>query len=318
MADIYYPAISGNSFMDESILDAYDKTCAMEKGIENSEKAFQEVSKRAGGDPCETIVLSNKLTEVVQDITSVVSGASGTIHVFDGFQNCIAMQVVLKRLQLCLLRAKRLVVKIKLKIAEITKKLLIAMISGKGSSIPNPVIEAINAVFMALGTAINVVLQLIETFMSAVSAGPLGVNPQGMTFFFTPKSMNMTKITVLNPNSAIGDRYPQPVYITLFNIKKSVDVANAAIKKAALVAGAAAGAVSIMSNNPKFGISNKLSRINPGKLQKAVDLAEDLIPIPLGLPRYEKLKFTNLGFLAFLITGFEPAAHKSFGIPGQF
>lgn len=318
MADIYYPAISGNSFMDESILDAYDKTCAMEKGIENSEKAFQEVSKRAGGDPCETIVLSNKLTEVVQDITSVVSGASGTIHVFDGFQNCIAMQVVLKRLQLCLLRAKRLVVKIKLKIAEITKKLLIAMISGKGSSIPNPVIEAINAVFMALGTAINVVLQLIETFMSAVSAGPLGVNPQGMTFFFTPKSMNMTKITVLNPNSAIGDRYPQPVYITLFNIRKSVDVANAAIKKAALVAGAAAGAVSIMSNNPKFGISNKLSRINPGKLQKAVDLAEDLIPIPLGLPRYEKLKFTNLGFLAFLITGFEPAAHKSFGIPGQF
>lgn len=318
MADIYYPAISGNSFMDESILDAYDKTCAMEKGIENSEKAFQEISKRAGGDPCETIVLSNKLTEVVQDITSVVSSTSGTIHVFDGFQNCIAMQVVLKRLQLCLLRAKRLVVKIKLKIAEITKKLLIAMISGKGSSIPNPVIEAINAVFMALGTAINVVLQLIETFMSAVSAGPLGVNPQGMTFFFTPKSMNMTKITVLNPNSAIGDRYPQPVYITLFNIRKSVDVANAAIKKAALVAGAAAGAVSIMSDNPKFGISNKLSRINPGKLQKAVDLAEDLIPIPLGLPRYEKLKFTNLGFLAFLITGFEPAAHKSFGIPGQF
>lgn len=318
MADIYYPAISGNSFMDESILDAYDKTCAMEKGIENSEKAFQEISKRAGGDPCETIVLSNKLTEVVQDITSVVSSASGTIHVFDGFQNCIAMQVVLKRLQMCLLRAKRLVVKIKLKIAEITKKLLIAMISGKGSSIPNPVIEAINAVFMALGTAINVVLQLIETFMSAVSAGPLGVNPQGMTFFFTPKSMNMTKITVLNPNSAIGDRYPQPVYITLFNIRKSVDVANAAIKKAALVAGAAAGAVSIMSDNPKFGISNKLSRINPGKLQKAVDLAEDLIPIPLGLPRYEKLKFTNLGFLAFLITGFELAAHKSFGIPGQF
>lgn len=318
MADIYYPAISGNSFMDESILDAYDKTCAMEKGIENSEKAFQEISKRAGGDPCETIVLSNKLTEVVQDVTSVVSNASGTIHVFNGFQNCIAMQVVLKRLQLCLLRAKRLVIKIKLKIAEITKKLLIAMISGKGSSISNPVIEAINAVFMTLGTAINVVLQLIETFMSAVSAGPLGVNPQGMTFFFTPKSMNMTKITVLNPNSAIGDRYPQPIYITLFNIRKAVDVANAAIKKAALVAGAAAGAVSIMSNNPKFGISNKLSRINPGKLQKAVDLAEDLIPIPLGLPRYEKLKFTNLGFLAFLITGFEPAAHKSFGIPGQF
>lgn len=318
MADIYYPAISGNSFMDESILDAYDKTCAMEKGIENSEKAFQEISKRAGGDPCETIVTSNKLTEVVQDVTSVVSNASGTIRVFNGFQNCIAMQVVLKRLQLCLLRAKRLVVKIKLKIAEITKKLLIAMVSGKGSSIPNPVIEAINAVFMALGTAINIVLQLIETFMSAVSAGPLGVNPQGMTFFFTPKSMNMTKITVLNPNSAIGDRYPQPVYITLFNIRKAVDVANAAIKKAALVAGAAAGAVSIMSDNPKFGISSKLSRINPGKLQKAVDLAEDLIPIPLGLPRYEKLKFTNLGFLAFLITGFEPAAHKSFGIPGQF
>lgn len=318
MADVYYPAISGNSFMDETILDAYDKTCAMEKGIENCERTFQEVSKRAGGDPCETIATANKLTDVVQDITNVVSGTSGTIHVFDGFQNCIAMQVVLKRLQLCLLRAKRIVVKIKLKIAEITKKLLVAMISGKGSKVVDVTMQAINAVLMALGMAINVILELIEMFMKMVSAGPLAVDPQGFTFFFTPKSMNMTKVNVWNPNFAIGDRFPQPVYITLFNIRKAVDVANAAIKKAAIIAGAAAGAITIMSNNPKFGISSKLSRINPGKIQKAIDLAEDLIPIPLGLPRYEKLKFTNLGFLAFLITGFELSAHQTFGIPGYF
>ena len=318
MAEVYYPAISGNSYTDESILDAYDKTCAMEKGIDNSERAFQKTSKRAGGDPCTTIKTANKLTTIVQDITNAVSNASGTIHLFNGFQNCIAMQVILKRLQICLLRAKRLILKIKLKIAEITRKLLVAMNSGKGSSVPDPATQAINAVLMALGLAIKLTLQLIEAFMSAVSAGPLCVNPQGITFFLTPKSMNMTKASVLNPNSAIGDRYPQPVYITLFNIRKSVDTANAAIKKAALIAGAAAGAITIMSNNPQFGISSKLSKVNPGKIQKAVDMAEDLIPIPLGLPRYEKLKFTNLGFLAFLITGFEPAAHKSFGIPGYF
>ena len=35
------------------------------------------------------------------------------------------------------------------------------------------------------------------------------------------------------------------------------------------------------------------------------------------LPRYEKLNILNIGFLIFLITGFEPAAKQSFGIPGM-
>lgn len=318
MADIYYPALTGDSFMDERILDAYDKTEKLEKNIKNAETSFQAISFGAGKDPCETIEVANKMTDIVQDVTTAVSSASGTIQVFNGFENCIAMQVILKRLQLCLLYAKRLIVKIKIKIAEITRKLIQQIPMGKGSAIPDPITVAVNAAFTAMGVAVNALLVLIDNFMKMISMGPLGVDGQGMTFFLTPKSFNMTKVNVYNTNSAIGDRLPQPIKIAIYEILKSVDRANAMIKKAALIAGAAKGAISIMSNNPSFGVSEKLSRINPGKLQKAIDIMEDLNPLPLGLPRYEKLKFTNLGFLAFLITGFEPAAHKSFGIPGQF
>lgn len=318
MADVYYPAISGNSIIDEKILDAYDKTCALEESIETAEEAFQEISIDAGGDACTTVATVNRLTDVVQSVTGAVTSASGTIQVFNGFQNCIAMQVILKRLQMCLLYAKRLVVKIKIKIAEITKKLVIAMTRGKGSGIPDAISTAVNAAFAALGMAINVLIQAIDMLMKMISMGPLGVDGQGMVFFMTPKSFQNSKVNVLNPNSAIGDRFPQPIHMVLNEIEKTVDKANAAIKKAAIIAGAAQGAISIMSDNPSFGISSAQSRINPGKIQKLLDTAMDLIPLPTGMPRYEKLKFTNLGFLAFLITGFEPTAHKSFGIPGYF
>ena len=318
MATLYYPELSGDESIDEKILEAYDKTDALESAIKKSEKSFQKVSKNAGGDPCVTISIVNRLTGITTDITKTVSSVSGTIPTFPGFQDNLAMQVVLKRLQLCLLYAKRLVIKIKLKIAEISKKLLIDMMAGKGSGIPDPITGAINAAFAALGLAVNALLTVIETFMQMISIGPLGIDGQGMVFFLTPKSLNMTKAPAYNPNFAIGHRFPQVIEMTFFEIEKSVDRANRAIKKAALISGAALGSVSIMGNNPSFGVSRKLERVNPGKLYKLIDRAKDLIPLPLGLPRYEKLKFTNLGFLSFLITGFEPAAHKSFGIPGYF
>jgi hypothetical protein len=34
------------------------------------------------------------------------------------------------------------------------------------------------------------------------------------------------------------------------------------------------------------------------------------------VPRYEKLSITNVRFLVFLVTGFEPAGKNTFGIPG--
>lgn len=318
MATVYYPEISGDALIDKKILDAYDKTEKLESDIKKLEKSFQEISKKAGGDPCTTVSTANKLNGVITNITKTVSSASGTISIFQNFQNNLAMQIVLKRLQLCLLYAKRLVIKIKIKIAEISKKLLIEMTSGKGSGLPDPITASINAAFIVLGIAINVLITLIDTFMKCISVGPLGIDGQSMKFFLTPKSANMTKITAYNANFAIGNRFPQPIEMSLYNIVKTVDKANQAIKKAALVSSAALGATEIMKNNPSFGISSKQSRVKPGQLYKLVENASDLIPLPLGIPRYEKLKFTNLGFLAFLITGFEPAAHKSFGIPGYF
>ena len=318
MTDVYYPALTGDSFIDEKILTAYETVSNMQDNIKEAEAAFQEVSKVAGGDPCVIIETTVKLTGVVKNITEMVTSVSGTIRIFDGFENCIAMQIVLKFLQMCLLYAKRLIVQIKLKIAELTKKMILEIINGKGSAIPDAVTTAVNAAFAALGIAINAVIQVIDLFMQIIAIGMLGIDGQGMVFFLTPKSMNMTSVNIFNANSALSDRFPQVVHMALHEIQCTIEKANSAIKKAALATGAAKGAVDIMLKKFSFGVSSPLSRVNPGQIMKLIDMAMDLIPLPLGLPKYEKLKFTNLGFLAFLITGFELSAHQSFGIPGYF
>jgi hypothetical protein len=318
MADIYNPEITGDAFMDEKVLAAYNISENMEKRIEECEKEFHNTLPKTDKDVCSLMETVNSWSGIVQKITDVISSTSGTIQVFSGFENCIAMQIVLKHIQLCLLKAKRLILKVKLKIAIFTKKLVEAMIAGKGSGVPDPISTAVNTAFTVLGIAVNAVLTVIEMFMKMISLGPIGIDAQSMVFFMTPKSFNNTKAPAYNTNSAASHRLPDAIKTVIREIETSVDKINSAIKIAAISAGAVAGAASILTKHPEFGINSKLNKLRPGELQKKIDLISDFLPIPIGLPRYEKLKFTNLGFLAFLITGFEPAAHKSFGIPGYF
>ena len=318
MADVYYPAITGNSFMDEKVLDAFDKVDKMETSIQKCEKEFEKTEPKIDRSPCAMLETVNKWTEITGDLTGIVSSASGTIQVFNGFENCIAMQLILKRLQVCLLYVKRIVLKIKIKVAEFTKKMVETMINGNGSSVPDPISIAVNAVFSALGLIVNALLMVIEAFLKAISIGPIGLDGQSLIFFPTPKSLSKTKAPAYNPNSAVGDRLPNVIKMTLHEIEKSVEKINNAIKIAAIATGATMGAAAIMMKNPNFGISKSLGKVRPGDLQKKIEKVLDFLPIPIGMPKYEKLKFTNIGFLTYLVTGFEPAAHKSFGIPGQF
>ena len=304
--------------MDERVLDAFAKMEEMETNIKSCEKEFEKTEPQIDRSPCGLMNTVNKWTEIMGKLTGVVSSASGTIQVFNGFENCIAMQLILKRLQVCLLYVKRIVIKIKIKIAVFTKKMVEAIINGNGSAVPEPISTAINAVFSVLGLIVNALLMVIDAFLAAISIGPLGLDAQSLIFFITPKSMQKTKAPAYNPNSAVGDRLPNAIKMTLHEIEKSVEKINNAIKIAAIATGATLGAAAIMTKNPNFGICKKLNVVKPGTLQKQIEMVLDFLPIPVGMPKYEKLKFTNLGFMAYLITGFEPAAHKSFGIPGQF
>lgn len=318
MADIYYPVITNDSLMDERILDAYTKTEEMEKDINECEKEFDNTQVEDDRSPCDTMKTVNKWTDITKKISGIISSISGSIKLFSGFENSIAAQIILKRIQKILLYAKRLILKIKLKIAVFTKKMVLAMINGNGSKIPDSTSTAINLVFSALGTAVNILLISIDAFITTISVSPIGIGPQSVILFATPKSMNNTKASANNPNSAIGDRLPLSVKKTFHAIEKSISKANKAIKIATIAAGAVSGASAILSDNPTFGKSAVFNKLRPGELQKEMEKLSDYLPIPMGMPRYEKLKLTNMGFMTYLITGFEPAAHKSFGIPGYF
>lgn len=310
--------ITGDEYMDDCVIDAYDKTEELEKSIDECEREFNETQPETDTEPCNIPETVNKWTEISAKVNTKVGETSGSIKLYNGCENNVGMQLVFKKLQLCLLRAKRLILKIKLKIAIFRKKLVLGMINGNGSAVPDPTSTSVNTAFTVLGMAVNIVLQVVEAFLTMISISPIGVGPQAIVFFLTPKSLYKTEAPAYNPNNSICDRFPESVKKTIHAIEKSVEKANKALKIATIAAGAASGAVEILSKNPKFKKNATFNKLRPGELQKQIEDYSDLLPIPMGMPKYEKLKLTNIGFMTYLITGFEPAAHKSFGIPGYF
>lgn len=317
MADIYNPE---ETEIDDSVLNAYEKVEIADESVSNIEKEFSKDMPDTTMNMCAVVEYTTKWGGYVTKLGDTAANLSGTISMSPEVANTPAGQIVLKSVEKLILKIKRIVLKIKLKIAQWGKKMLLSRINGNGSTMLDPISITVIALFTALGTAINAVILTIDILMKLITVTPIAVMAGGMSFFLTPKSFKKTDINVLNPNQMIGDRFPDAIKRIIHEAGKVVAIANKVIKLAAIAAGAAAGAIAIMgkTNDFQFGICKAMERLDPGKVYKAIEIIKDLIPIPLGLPRYEKLKFTNLGFMAFLLTGFELAAHQSFGIPGQY
>jgi len=226
-----------------------------------------------------------------------------------------ASQVFIKKYQLLALNIKRLILNIKMRNSETMKSILAAAMIGRSSEVLLPIISPILAAFQALSTMLSGLLMGIETVLNMIPEF-LKVDPEGMTFFMTPKSMQNVKLNPANTNKSITDRLPQSVKVAIATILKSIETANVAIKKANIALGAARGAASTAGSGKfSIGVLPELKELDCAKILEQVDKVLDFIPIPQALPKYEKLNITNLGFLAWLMTGWCPAGKQSFGFP---
>lgn len=225
-------------------------------------------------------------------------------------------QVFIKKLQILALKIKKLLLNVKMRISEYTKNLLCSAIVGRASEILMPIIGAILMAFQALSQMLSGLLMGIQTVLNLIPEF-LKVNPEGMTFFMTPKSMQNVKINAVNSNQSITNRLPDAVKTTISKVLKSNDIANIAIRKANIAAAAVKGAASARTLNGKFdyGMNKHLIKLDSASILKQVDNIVSLIPIPQSLPKYEKLSLTNLGFLAWCMTGWCPAGKQCFGFP---
>jgi hypothetical protein len=144
----------------------------------------------------------------------------------------------------------------------------------------------------------------------------MNVNGSGMAFFLTPKSIVKTDISILNPNQATTNFIPPGIDETITQAEQTVRKANGATKLAKIASMGAAGQSSAGSGEFNPGSFGSLPKFDTAAVRNAVNMILQAIVCAEAVPRYEKLSVSNIRFLTFLVTGFEPAGKKTFGIPG--
>lgn len=228
-----------------------------------------------------------------------------------------AVQIILKKYQILKLRIEKLVIAIELIGYQVVRLLLKSLANGTGTQYTAPIAAAL-AILSALATVLTAVMNALSIILGIMNMIPLlNLDGESCAFFLTPKSLNTTKINILNINQSLTNPIPQAMLTPLQHIKWITEESNDVIKKANIAACAAAGAASAESGKLDTSMLNQLERPDCRAIMAAVNLFVNTVGLAEGLPRYERLSITNLRFMLFLLTGFELAAKQSFGIPGM-
>lgn len=254
-----------------------------------------------------------KIIQIVESIPAILNEImSYCIENIEYF----ASQIIMKSIQIVALRIKKLIVSLKKSIARLTKSILQLCMSGTGNVALSVLIAPVILLFKSISILATGILTGIQIVLDCLPP-IIAVNAEGMCFFMTPKSLQKTDMTVANAKQSIVYRLPNSVMSTLHEVLKTIDRLNIPLKVSAVSAGAALGAAAIKDGKDLDIPCSALSRLDPKNLFKLIEAIVKIIPLAQPLPKFENISLTNLGFLVWLITGFEPAGRSSFGMPGQ-
>ena len=229
-----------------------------------------------------------------------------------------AMGIILKRFQIIKYRCEIIQKNIMILMAKLRKKVLLELMHNKDDS-GSPVTTGIKSFLMTMAVVANVIAIIMGVILNIInSIFILNVDASGCCFGPTPKSLMMnSKMTVANVNGSTTAPIPQPIEKLISEVENQVEKANGEIKKANVLAMASNAATSVSgggSFNP--GSFPALPKFDGKAVRQAIALLLMTLVDAEALPRYEKLTPINIRFMVFLITGFEPAAKKTFGFPG--
>ena len=165
--------------------------------------------------------------------------------------------------------------------------------------------------------AANIILSVIDSIVTMInSVNIMNVNGAGMAFFPTPKSITKVDISISNSNQSTTNNIPDPVNQMISKSENPIRESNGKIKQAKILSMGAAGASSASSGNFDAGSFGSLPKFDPSIIRNAVTILMQMLVDADAVPRYEKLSISNIRFLVFLVTGFEPAGKRTFVIPG--
>ena len=219
----------------------------------------------------------------------------------------LAVQIILKKFQILKYRIDLIKNEISIMIAKLTKMVLSGILVGK----------VMSSVMASAAAAVNSVLTIIDAIVTMINSTViLNVNGGCMTFFQTPKSIIKADMIIANSHQSTTNSIPDPINEMISEAENKIRTANGAIKKGRIIAMAAAGAASAVGGDFEPGSFGNIPKFDPSIIREAIMMIIQLLTDAEALPRYEKLSITNIRFLTFLVTGFEPAGKRTFGIPG--
>ena len=344
-----------NETSDDSLrlFSAYDAVCHAEEQLDSIEKDI-ETSIPTKIDLCKiqevlmildkvqnaminvqnvmTSSITNVLSDTSQDVTNLNEGidaaktavknklskdsSTAQLSVDSKYTKYLATQIILKNFQILKYRIEMIKTGVQITIATLTKSVISGLLCGKGSA-KDPINATMSSTMTSAAAAANTILSVIDSIVTMInSVNIMNVNGAGMAFFPTPKSITKVDISISNSNQSTTNNIPDSVNQMISKSENQIRESNGKIKQAKILSMGAAGASSASSGNFDAGSFGNLPKFDPSIIRNAVTILMQMLVDADAVPRYEKLSISNIRFLAFLVTGFEPAGKRTFGIPG--
>lgn len=332
---------------------AYDAVCHAEEQLDSIEKDI-ETSIPTKIDLCKmqevlmildkvqnaminvqnvmTSSITNFLSDTSQDVTNLNEGidaaktavknklskdsSTAQLSVDSKYTKYLATQIILKNFQILKYRIEMIKTGVQITIATLTKSVISGLLCGKGSA-KDPINATMSSTMTSAAAAANIILSVIDSIVTMInSVNIMNVNGAGMAFFPTPKSITKVDISISNSNQSTTNNIPDSVNQMISKSENQIRESNGKIKQAKILSMGAAGASSASSGNFDAGSFGSLPKFDPSIIRNAVTILMQMLVDADAVPRYEKLSISNIRFLVFLVTGFEPAGKRTFGIPG--
>lgn len=332
------------------LFSAYDAVChaeeqldSIEKDIENSipkkidlckiQEVLMILDKVQGAmidvQNVMTSSITNVLSSASQDVTNLANEgidaattavkdtlSKAQLSVDSKYTKYLATQIILKKFQILKYRIELIKTGVQITIATLTKSVLSGILCGKGSA-TDPINATMSSTMASAAATANTILSVIDSIVTMInSVTIMNVNGAGMAFFQTPKSITKVDISILNINQSTTNNIPDSVDQMISKAENQIREANGKLKQAKILSMGAAGASSALSGNLDVGSFGILPKFDPSIIRNAVNMLMQMLVDADAVPRYEKLSVANIRFLVFLVTGFEPAGKRTFGIPG--
>lgn len=224
------------------------------------------------------------------------------------------LKIVVKKIKIIFAKIEMLTLEVKRILYRLFGKMLSSIPAGKvdaalpqNQAIATTMVNGCNAVIY-IATIVSTILTMLNNLLI------MCVNSAGMCFFPTPKSLVKVDVPITNLSGSIVNSLSDIISAALAEAKEAITIKKTADKKTKIALAAAQGAASAATGFAVDSIGDYI-KFSPQTIKNAINAILQSLFDADALPRYEKLKVSNIRFLTFLLTGLEPSMYRTFGAP---